>query len=270
MSQVVGRRERYEPGTFCWADLGTDDAEGAKEFYVGLFGWETEDLPMGDAGPYTMCTLDGGVVCAIYRREAGEGPSGPRSGEHRPPAWLSYVSVADADTAAAAARAAGAVAVQDPFDVFDAGRMAVVEDPAGAHFAVWEPRSTIGATLVNVPGAMCLNQLNTSDPPAAAAFYTEVFGWRVEQVGTEPMPYWGIWNGEGLNGGLMALPPGWPAPPHWLVYFATDDVDRLAARVAALGGRVMAPPTDVPGGRIAAATDPTGAMFAFLQGRLDP
>lgn len=256
----MGQRERYEPGTFCWTDLGTDDPEAAKAFYVGLFGWTTEDLPMGAAGPYTMCTLDGGVVCAIYGREPSDAP----------PAWLSYVSVAEADAAATAARSAGALAAQEPFDVFDAGRMAVVQDPTGAHFAIWEPRRTIGATLVNVPGAFCLNQLNTSDPVAAAAFYREVFGWRIDQVGAEPMPYWGIWNGDGLNGGMMSLPPGSPAPAHWLVYFAAADVDRLATRVGELGGRVLAPPMDVPGGRIAVATDPAGATFGILQGRLDP
>ena len=256
----MGERERYEPGTFCWADLGTDDAGAAKAFYIGLFGWETEDLPMGDAGPYTMCSLDGGVVCAIYPRDPGEAP----------PAWLQYISVVDADAAATAARSAGAVEVQEPFDVFDAGRMAVVQDPAGAHFALWQPRRTIGATLVNVPGAFCLNQLNTSDPAGAAAFYTEVFGWRVEQVGSDPMPYWGIWNRDRLNGGMMTLPPGSPAPPHWLLYFATDDVDRLAGRAGELGARVVAPPMDVPGGRIAVAVDPTGAAFGILQGRLDP
>jgi len=266
----MGTRERYEPGTFCWADLGTDDPEAAKAFYVALFGWTTEDVPMGAGSPYTMCKLGDGIVCAIYGRETAPGPSGPLSGEQGPPAWLSYVSVADAGAAVTAARAAGALAAQDPFDVFDAGRMAVVQDPTGAHFAVWEPRATIGATLVNVPGALCLNQLNTSDPAGAAAFYTEVFGWRIEQVATDPAPYWGIWNGDGLNGGMMALPPGSPAPPHWLVYFASADVDTTSARTGELGGQVLLPPTPVPGGRIAVATDPTGATFAFLDGRLDP
>lgn len=256
----MGTRERYEPGTFSWVDLGTDDPEAAKAFYVGLFGWQTQDLPMGESGPYTMCLLGDGVVSAIYGREAGLGP----------PAWLSYVTVADADATVADARAAGALSAQDPFDVFDAGRMAVVEDPTGAHFALWQPGRNIGATLVNVPGALCLNQLNTSDPDLAAAFYTDVFGWRIEQVGTDPMPYWGIWTeAGGLNGGMMALPPDAPGS-HWLVYFATDDTDATAARTRELGGRVLVPPMAVPGGRIAVAMDPTGAAFAFLAGRLDP
>ena len=255
----MGERERYEPGTFSWVDLGTDDPEAAKAFYVGLFGWQTRDVPMGAAGPYTMCLLGDGVVAAVYGREHSQGP----------PAWLSYVTVADADATVAAARAAGALSAQDPFDVFDAGRMAVLQDPTGAHFAVWQPGTSIGATLVNVPGALCLNQLNTSDPGRAAAFYIDVFGWRIEQVGTEPAPYWGIWNGPGLNGGMMALPPDAPAS-HWLHYFATDDTDASTVRTRELGGRVLVPPMAVPGGRIAVAMDPTGAAFGLLAGRLDP
>jgi predicted enzyme related to lactoylglutathione lyase len=259
MSRPMGRREHYQPGTFSWTDLGTDDPEAAKAFYVALFGWRTQDVPRGAGGLYTLCSLGDGVVCAIYGREPAEGP----------PAWLSHVTVADIDATVAAARAAGALAAQDPFDVFDAGRLAVVQDPTGAHFALWQPGATIGATLVNVPGAMCLNQLNTSDPERAAAFYTEVFGWRIEKVGAEPAPYWGIWNGPGLNGGMMALPAGAPVS-HWLVYFATEDIDATAARISELGGRVVLPPMPVPGGRIAVATDPTGAAFAFLTGNLDP
>jgi uncharacterized protein len=256
----VGERERYEPGTFCWADLGADDPDAATAFYVGLFGWDFDDTPIGDAGVYRTFLLGGRKVCALYRRRADQGP----------PAWLCYVSVSDAESSTVAARAAGAPGVQEPVDVFDAGRMAVIQDPTGAHFAVWEPRSNIGATLVNVPGAFCLNQLNTSDPVRAAAFYTDVFGWRIEQVGTEPFPYWGIWNGPGLNGGMMTLASGSPAPPHWLLYFASDDLDGSAVRVGELGGTVVVPPMAVPGGRIAVALDPHGATFGLLAGRLDP
>jgi predicted enzyme related to lactoylglutathione lyase len=269
MSLPMGTRERYEPGTFSWVDLGTDDPDAAKAFYAGLFGWQTEDVPMGGGGPYTMCSLGDGVVCAIYGRERIQGPSAPQSGGVGPPAWMSYVTVADADATVADARAAGAASAQDAFDVFDAGRMAVVQDPTGAHFAVWQPGTSIGATLVNVPGALCLNQLNTADPDRAAAFYAEIFGWRIEQVGKEPAPYWGIWNGEALNGGMMALPPDAPAS-HWLLYFATEDIDATTAQAGALGGRVLLPPTAVPGGRIAVAMDPTGAAFGILAGRLDP
>ena len=242
-----------------WFELGVDDPRRAQTFYGGLFGWEAAEDPRPEAGGYTMFTLRGKMVAA----------ASPPQEEGIPPHWTTYIASDDVDATAAKIRDAGGTVLMDPFDVFDAGRMAVLQDPTGAHFAVWQPGTSIGATLVNVPGALCLNQLNTSDPERAAAFYADILGWRIEQVGTEPAPYWGIWNGEGLNGGMMALPPDAPAS-HWLLYFATDDIDATAARAGELGGRVLVPPVAVPGGRIAVAMDPTGAMFGLLTGRMDP
>ena len=256
----MGERERYTPGTFCWADLGTDDAAAAKGFYTGLFGWDAEDMPMGDQGVYTMFMLEGRRVCALYGRQVGEGP----------PAWLSYVSVDDAKTVTAAARAAGAQVIHDPIDVFDAGRMAVLQDPTGAVFAVWQPGDNIGATVVNEPNALTLNQLNTSIPEQAGEFYRRLFGWRIESVGTAEQPYWGIYNGPGLNGGMMPLPSQAAAPSHWLVYFGTADIEVAAARITELGGHVLMPPMPVPGGQVLVAADPQGATFALFEGRFDP
>jgi predicted enzyme related to lactoylglutathione lyase len=256
---VVGRRSSYAPGTFCWAKLETGDPEGATAFYAGLFGWEAVDMAVAAGGDATTFRLPGGDVCALERHD-------PRQG---PPGWLSYVSVADAAEVTRRARDAGARVVREPSDAGGAARTAVVEDPTGAVFGLWEPRRRIGATLVNDPDAMCLNQLNTSDPEAAARFYTDVFRWRIQPVGTDAQPYWGIFNGEGLNGGMMPLPGGSGAS-HWLVYFASSDVDRSARRAAELGGRIVVPPVDIPNGRIAVALDPQGAPFALYAGNLDP
>lgn len=256
----MGERERYEPGTFCWIDLGTTDAGAAKAFYTGLFGWDTEDMPVGEGMTYTMCSLGGRHVCALYDRGPGDVP----------PAWMSYVSVADADAIAEAARAAGALSVGDPFDVFDSGRMAILQDPTGAHVAAWQPGRHPGAGVVNGPDVWCLNQLNTSSPADAKSFYEAVFGWRIESVGSDEQPYWGIFNGAGLNGGMMPLPAGGGAPSHWLPYFGAADADASVARIAELGGRVLVPPTPVPpSGRIAVALDPQGAAFALYEGRFD-
>jgi predicted enzyme related to lactoylglutathione lyase len=123
--------------------------------------------------------------------------------------------------------------------------------------------------VVNGPGALSLNQLNTSDPEAAQSFYSDLFGWRIEQVSGTETPYWGVYRGERLNGGMMPLPPGAPAPSHWLVYFGTDDVDAAADQISSAGGTVMVPPQEVPGGRILVAEDPQGAVFALLAGRFD-
>jgi hypothetical protein len=183
--------------------------------------------------------------------------------------WTSYVAVESADASAERCVALGGTLMAGPFDVVDAGRTAVVADPQGAALALWEPRAHAGAGLVNEPGALCLNQLNTSDPAAAGRFYADLFGWEARQVASGP-DYWGITNRGRLNAGMMALPPGAPAPPHWLVYFTSADIDGSVAGIERLGGQVVLPPMEVPGGRVAVAADPQGAPFALVEGRMDP
>lgn len=254
----MGERTGYAPGTFCWADLGTSDADGAKAFYGGLFGWEDEDIPVGDDMTYTMLRLDGRTVGALYRQRA-EGP----------PAWLSYVSVEDADSSARRAGEVGANLIQEPFDVMDVGRMAVIADPQGAVFALWQPGASFGAELVNDPGAMCLNQLNTTESEDGERFYTELFGWRFEAVAGGEQPYRGIYNGDALNGGMMPLPAE-AGPPHWLVYFTSGDLDGAVGTIGETGGQLLVPPMAIPTGRIAVARDPQGAVFALFEGEIDP
>jgi uncharacterized protein len=254
----MGERASHPPGTFSWTDLSTTDTDGAKRFYTGLFGWEPDDRPIPEGGVYTMMLKDGKEVAALF--EAQEG---------MPTAWNSYVTVETADAAAARAAELGGTPMGEPFDVMEAGRMAVVQDPTGAVLNAWEPRENIGASVVNEPGALTLNQLNTSDPDRAAEFYGGLFGWRVEQMEGGDEPYWGIYLGDRVNGGMMALPPGAPMPSHWLVYFGSESVDDDAPRIAELGGQVALGPIDVPGGRIVLAQDPQGAIFGVFSGRFD-
>lgn len=255
----MGQRTSHTPGTFSWTDLATSDADAAKRFYGGLLGWEFDDQPLPEGGGvYSMALGDGGTVAALYQGQA-----------EMPPAWVSYVTVASAEETGARAKELGATLIAEPFDVLTAGRMTVIQDPTGAVMAAWEPRESIGATLVNVPGALTLNQLNTSDPERAQEFYAELFGWRSESVDGGDQPYWGIYNGERLNGGMMHLAPDAGAPSHWLVYFGSAGVDEDAGRVGELGGAVLIPPLDVPSGRIVVAQDPQGAFFGLFSGQFD-
>jgi uncharacterized protein len=254
----MGERTSHSPGTFSWTDLATTDTDAAKRFYTGLFGWDIDDRPIPGDGVYTMLLRDGKEVAALFEGQEG-----------MPTAWSSYVTVESADATAAKAADLGGTPMGDPFDVMDAGRMAVVQDPTGAVVSVWESRGSIGAQLVNVPGAITLNQLNTPDPESAQRFYEGLFGWRTEEMPGGDQPYWGIYNGDRMNGGMMQIPSDPPVPPHWLVYFGTDDVDADAARIADEGGQVIVPPVDVPGGRILVAQDPQGAVFGLFAGRFD-
>ena len=253
----MGERDRHEHGTFSWTDLATPDAQASKRFYGGLFPWEFEDNPIPDDGVYVMARLGDRAAAAMF--ETAE----------RHPAWASYVTVDDADAITERARELGANVLAEPFDVMDVGRMSTLQDPTGAVFCVWQPRSSIGAEVVNGHGSLSLNQLNTSDPEAAERFYGELFGWRFDQVGDEGTPYWGIFRGKRVNGGMMPLPPGAPMPSHWLVYFWVDDLDAAAGQVESEGGTMTVAPTEVPGGRILVARDPQGAFFALFAGRFD-
>ena len=258
----MGERTEYTPGTFCWTDLSTTDQQGAKSFYSGLFGWESEDLPVGDGAFYSMQRLDGKDVAAISEQPQQQREAGV------PPLWNSYVSVESADAAAERAGELGATVHASPFDVLEAGRMAVIQDPQGAFFMVWQPRQHFGAALVNAPGALCWNELSSPDMNASASFYGDLFGWETQTF--EGMgDYLVIMNHGGGNGGIRPLAqPG--MPPNWLVYFAIDDLDGALAKVESLRGTKLTDPIDIGIARVAVAQDPQGAAFALYAGDLQP
>jgi uncharacterized protein len=253
----MGKRTEHAPGTFSWVDLTTDDAPAAKEFYGELFGWEYEDNEVPGGGTYTMCKVEGDYVAAI-----------PGSSDQAPPHWNSYVTVASADETAAKARELGGSLFMEPFDVVEAGRMAVIQDPTGAAFCVWEPRDAIGAQRVNEPGSLTWNELHTPDPAKAVEFYSGLFGWSAEEMETgEGNPsYTIIRNGERTNGGIMDAQQG--EPPNWVPYFVVESRDDAVARIKDLGGRELFQ-TDMEMGKIAIATDPQGAPFAVWEGDTD-
>lgn len=259
----MGERSGYAPGSFCWVDLTTTDQSAAKAFYGGLFGWEAEDMPVGEGTFYSMQRLRGKDVAAIspqpqQQREAGV-----------PPTWNSYVSVESADAAAERAKELGGNVHAPAFDVLEAGRMAVIGDSQGAFFLAWEPRQHFGAGLVNEPGAFCWNELNSPDPAGAIPFYSGLFGWTIEPFEASPEPYFSIKNGDANNGGIREQgQPG--VPPHWLVYFAVEDIDAAIARVEELGGAKMVGPIDIQIAKIAVVHDPQGAFFALYAGELGP
>ena len=249
-----------KPGTFCWVELGTSDSNAAKNFYSQLFGWEYQDNPMGPDMVYTMIKFNGKDAGGLYKLSPDMVEQGV------PPHWLSYVLVTNADETVEKAKAAGATVLNGPFDVPNAGRMAVIKDPTDAVFAVWQPAEHKGAGIYNVPSSFTWNELGTRDTEKAREFYPEVFGWTTE-VMPGPMEYTIFKNGDRGNGGMYKITPEMgPIPPHWLVYFAVDDCDAKVQQVTELGGRVMKPAENIPSvGRFAILNDPQGAAFAIIK-----
>lgn len=252
-------RTSYEPGTPCWVDLGTPDQDAAGEFYGALFGWSVEEGENAEqTGGYREARLGGKAVGGVMKLME----------EGQPPAWLTYVAVEDVDATAAKVREGGGQVLAEPMDVLDFGRMAVFMDPAGAAFGVWQAGKHFGAELVNEPGALSWNELNTRDPEGAKAFYGAVFGWAFEDAEFEGMgTYTTINLGESPVGGMLDMNSREiPAevPSHWQVYFAVEDADATIEQAKEKGGNAMFGPIDIPAGRFAILTDPHGASFAVI------
>ena len=255
----MGKRQTYEPGTFCWVELSTPDAEGAKAFYGDLFGWEFRDDEIPGGGVYTMCHVGGEAVAAMAQQDGQTAH------------WNNYVSVASADETAAKARQLGARIFEEPFDVMGLGRMAVFADPGGAMLCAWEPQAHIGAGLVNDVGCMGWNELQTRDSGAAGDFYSGVFGWEIEPIEDDGnVVYTTVKNAGNQNGGFMPLSEQHgDAPSFWLPYFTVPSRDAAMEKARELGGTVFAGPLDLPSGKVAVLGDPQGAAFAIFEGETD-
>jgi hypothetical protein len=253
--------DRHPPGNFCWIEVGTHDRTKAKAFYTKLFGWDAEDIPAGPDMTYTLLKKNGKQVGGLYEMSPEQRSQGI------PPHWLSYVAVQNADAAAQKAASLGGAVVMDAFDVMDIGRMAVLTDPTGATFAVWQPKQHQGAQLVGEPGSICWTELATRDTGKAARFYSGLFDWGQEQQDMGAMKYTMYMNAGQPAAGMLEMTAEFgSAPPYWMPYFAVEDCERSVESCKNLGGQMLVPPTDVPNiGRFAVLQDPTGAHTAFIK-----
>jgi predicted enzyme related to lactoylglutathione lyase len=271
----VPERDGYIPGVPCWIDTSQPDPDAAVAFYGSLFGWEFEDvMPPESPGKYFIARIRGGDVAAVASSQGGA-----------PPAWNTYVWVESADEAAGKVARAGGTTLMEPFDVMDAGRMAVFADPEGAAFCVWQAKQHKGARIVNEAGSLNFNGLSTRDPETAKTFYGSVFGWQTLALdgGLEmwTLPGYGEYlerDSPGLRmriaemgvaagfadvvASLNPIPDEQPdIPAHWGVTFAVDDADATANRTTELGGTVVVAPFDAPWVRMTVLADPAGVTF---------
>ncbi len=249
----------YPHGTFSWADNNSTDPDKAIAFYLDLFGWDKYEIPIDENNTYTMFQHQGENVTALSAML----PEGV------PAFWFNYVTVDDVDALADVVTANGGTIFHGPWEVFDSGRMLHIQDPEGAHLALWQPRQHIGAGIVNTVGAMCWNELLTRDAETAKAFYGKLFGW--EFYGDEH--YIHISNRGRNNGGMMEMDENFgEMPPMWMVYFHVADIDAAMNRVAELGGRVVTQKMEAPDtGWFTVVQDPAGAVFYIMQlAKADP
>ncbi len=253
--------DKHEPGSFSWIELATTDQNAAKTFYGNLFGWSADDQPMGPGNFYTMFLSDSRPAAAAYTLRPEQRSQGV------PPFWMIYIDVRSADETVQNAQDAGGTVLAPPFDVYDFGRMAVLRDPTGAVFSVWQAKGHSGAGITGVDGTLCWADLNTPDADRAKQFYSAVFGWQIEPGEHDPSGYLHIKNGSDFIGGIPPAAHRNPqAPPHWLAYILVSDCDASAAKAKGLGANLLMPPTSMENvGRWAVVADPQGAVFAIFQ-----
>jgi uncharacterized protein len=257
-------RDSYQPGVPCWTETLQPDPQAAMRFYEGVFGWEFAGpgpLPGDPPGEYFVARARGRDVAGVGSQAA-----------ERAPAWITYVMTDDVAAATSRAVAAGATVIAGPIEAPPAGTLAVLADPAGAVFGLWQAETRQGAQVVNEPSAWSMSALQTPDADAANRFYGELFGWQPERfsMGGAEMTLWRL---PGYAGGE----PGQPVPrdvvavmmsgdpsgaARWAVDFWIDDADAAVERAPALGGRVVVPAADRAGFRTAVLADPGGAVFS--------
>jgi predicted enzyme related to lactoylglutathione lyase len=250
----------YAQGAPSWAELSTTDEAGALAFYSALFGWADDPQEIGPNWYYHMQRVNGLEAAAIYQQGEEE------LGHGVPPHWNVYLTVESVDDVAEKTAQNGGAVLFGPMDVFEAGRMAMLQDRQGAAFAVWQPNQHIGARVKLEPGAMAWNELLTTDKEDAIAFYQAVLG--IERGETmAPMDYTLVRAGGTEVAGMMQMTPDMgELPPYWGVYFAVADVDATLEQAQSIGGTVTFPAFDIPGvGRIGGLMDPQGATFTIFQ-----
>jgi hypothetical protein len=254
------------PGEFCWFELSTTDQDSARAFYRGLFGWDSADEDLGAQGVYTRFSIDGKEVAATSLLQPDQSANGV------PPNWMIYVMVANADETASRVSAAGGTLINAPFDVDALGRMALIADPAGATFAIWEAKSHPGIGVTRVPHTVCWAELTTPDVTGATKFYGSVFDWKFfgKEDGTPvgPDDYTHIINNNHMIGGLPSASTRHPGiAPHWMIYFEVANCAAMVEKAYELGASVLLNTTAIGDtSAIAVLADPQGVVFGLHQG----
>lgn len=252
---MVVRDTAWPAGTPCWVDLAVDDFGRAQAFYSALFGW-TVDAGPAEFGGYATAELQGHSVAGI----------GPKQDPSQPTVWTTYLAVEDADATVAKVTEAGGALFAPVMDVMGVGRLAVLADPTGAIFGIWEAGTHTGADIANVAGAVVWNEQLSRDFEASKSFYATAFGYDYDDMSAEGFQYATFKVGDAVAGGLGTIDQGSPAevPAHWSAYFGVADTDSTVDKVQQLGGQVLVKPQDTPHGRMAVVTDDQGAVFTVI------
>ncbi|MGW1143186.1 VOC family protein [Streptomyces zhihengii] len=241
----------FSEGVPCWVDAQLPDVRAGKRFYGELFGWtfpEAADETAG-AGPMIPAELDGAPVAGLTPKRDGRMPT----------VWTVYFATPDARALTRRIAAAGGHVITAPTELpgpsGGLGSAALVTDPEGAVFGLWQPGSHAGFGRRHERRTFCWAELYARDTATVDRFYGTLF--HDALFGPDATPDFGRVPVTGVFPAEM--------PPHFLVHFGVGDCDEALATVTRLGGRVQVPPFEASYGRVAVVTDNQGASFAVLE-----
>jgi predicted enzyme related to lactoylglutathione lyase len=250
---TVGLRQ---PGDFCWINMLTPSPKASLDFYTAVLGWSFTEMPGMGYSINVGGTPVGGLFDVVS----------PRTPDGMPPVIGLMVKVESADRTAERVVALGGRA-EPPFDIMDAGRMAVCHDPNGAQFDIWQPKKMTGTVVdTTQPGAPTWFETLTTDPERAGRFYSALFGWSREVKDYKGFDYTSfVLDGTPIGGMMQITPDMGPLRPHWGIYFTVSDADEAARKATRLGGTICVSLKDIPGvGRFCGLTSPQGVSFSVI------
>lgn len=253
MGKLVGPRPQGRP---CWLDLSVPDVRRAAGFYTAVFGW-TYDVSGPEFGNYHLALVDGAGAAGLGEPVGGEGP---------PAAWTLYFAADDADAMAARAEALGGVVLTPAFEVPGQGRMAIVADPGGAVFGLWQALRHTGFGVEGEPGTLAWAEVHAHDAARVGKFYADLLDADLVPMQGAPSPYWTLDREDGSMAGVQLMDAASQDPTRWAIYLAVADVDAAVAAAAGAGGAVRRGAGDTPFGRMATLADPFGAVFTVMTG----
>ncbi len=232
----------YREGVPCWVDAQLADVEAGKRFYGELFGWDFEEA----YDSTVWARLDGDRVAALARKPDGRLPT----------VWTVYFATPDARALGERIRGAGGQVVIPPVQLgAGLGAAALVTDPEGAVFALWQAGSHQGFGRRHENGTFAWVQLYARDTETANQFYGTLF--QEALFGPDAKPEFGRAAVSEVFPEMM--------PPHFLVHFRVASCEETLGAVNRLGGRVQVPPFETSYGTVAVVTDDQGASFAVLE-----
>jgi uncharacterized protein len=250
----------HHPGKMIWADLVTPDLAAAERFYGSLFGWTFQQIHAGKTD-YAVASIGGRPVGGLLQRPVP-------AGEHRQPAWLTFLAVRDVDATRRTAMSDGAKSVSEPKSYAGRGRQAVLSDPQGAVFAILASSSGDPPDYLAEPGEWIWSALLTVDAGQSAAFYQTLFGYDVFDVPSDDGAEHVVFSSdEYARASANTLAAGSAhRHPHWLNFIRVTDATEAANKAVSLGGRILVEPhDDRHGGKSAVVADPAGAPIGLME-----